>query len=120
MSLTPENRIEAFIDLIKHQPSVFLAENRMDLEQQIDKFPEDVASLSNTISDWCKKYPDIRKALSKTRKSLFGSRFENHRGQTDYIPAANPKEDYKTNIKNQMRESFPETTKEQKPQDTNK
>jgi len=119
MSLTPEQNIEAFIHLINNLPSIFLAENRVDLEQQIDQFPEDVTSLSNAISAWCKKYPDIRKALSKTRKSLFDSTPGNPRGQDDSIPEAKP-EDYKTLIKNQMRESFPETTKEKKPSDSNK
>ncbi|NEP11943.1 MAG: hypothetical protein F6K14_17395 [Symploca sp. SIO2C1] len=119
MSLTPEQNIQAFIHLIKDQPSVFLAENRVDLEQQIDTFPEEVASLSDAISTWCKKYPDIRKALSKTRKSLFGVTSGGDRGQGESNPK--PKqEDYQTLLKNQIRESFPETTKEKKPSDSSK
>ncbi|NEO29673.1 MAG: hypothetical protein F6K36_04325 [Symploca sp. SIO3C6] len=119
MSLTPQQNIEAFIALIKHQPSVFLDENRVDLEQQIDKFPEDVESLSDAISAWCRKYPDIRKALSQKRKSLFGSASGNDRGQKESIPKPQP-EDFRTDIKNQIRESFRETTKEQKPPKSNK
>ncbi|WP_424102800.1 hypothetical protein [Moorena producens] len=124
MPLIPEQYIKAFIHLIKHQPSIFLDENRIDLEQQIDKFPEDVESLSDAILDWCMKHPDIYTALRKTRKSLFGSTPGKQKGQAEFIPEANPKEDYKTPIKNEMRESFgettPETTKEQKPSDSSK
>ncbi|NES18373.1 MAG: hypothetical protein F6K41_05445 [Symploca sp. SIO3E6] len=119
MSLTPEQNIKAFIRLIKHQPSVLLDKNRVDLEQQIDESSGDIASLSDTISTWCKKYPGIRKALSQTRKSLFGSTPGKQKGQAE----TNPKptvEEYKTLIKDQIRESFPETTNEQKPSDTNK
>ncbi|NEO81232.1 hypothetical protein [Moorena sp. SIO4G3] len=123
MSLTPEHRIKAFIDLIKDQPSVFLPENRIDLEQQIDKFPEDVESLSEAISAWCLEHPDILIALSDKPDSMFGSTPRKQMGPGESNPKPKP-EDYKTNIKNQMRESFPETTpeatKEQKPPDSSK
>ncbi|NET06011.1 MAG: hypothetical protein F6K16_15180 [Symploca sp. SIO2B6] len=119
MSLTPQQNIEAFIALIKHQPSVFLDENRVDLEQQIDKFPEDVESLSEAIYAWCLEHPDILIALSDKLDSLFGLESGNDRGQKESIPKPQP-EDYKTLIKNQMRESFRETTKEQKPPNTKK
>lgn len=120
MPLTPEQHIEAFIHIIKQQPSVFSDENRIDLEQKIDKCPEeDVLSLFNAISAWCRKSPDIRKAWSETRKSLFGSTPGKGKAQHESIPKPKP-EDYKKLLKNQMRESFRETTKEQKPQDTSK
>ena len=111
MPLTPEQNIQAFIHLIKHQPSVFLEEHRVDLEQQIVTFPEDVESISNAISIWCKKYPKIRQAWSKTRKTLFSPTSGNNRGQAESNPKPKP-EDYTTLLKNQMRESFCETTKE--------
>ncbi|AOX00126.1 hypothetical protein BJP34_12310 [Moorena producens PAL-8-15-08-1] len=122
MSLSKQN-IEAFIHIIKYQPSLFSEKNIVDLKQQIDKFPEDVESLSDAISTWCKEYRDIRKALSKTRTRLFGSTPRKQMGPGESNPKPKP-EDYKTNIKNQMRESFPETTpeatKEQKPPDSSK
>ncbi|NEP28717.1 hypothetical protein [Moorena sp. SIO3I6] len=119
MSLTPEQNIEAFIELIKDYPSVFIAENRTDLEQQIDKFPEDVESLSEAISAWCLEHPDILIALTDQLDSMFGSTSEDDRGQAESNPKPQPK-DYKTDIKNKMRESFRETTKEQKPSDSSK
>ncbi len=120
MSLTPEQNIKGFIALITDQPSVFLAENRMDLEQQIDTFSEEsFESLSDDISTWCRKYPDIRKALRKTIKNLFGSTPKNDRGQAESNPKPKPK-DYKTDIKNKMRENFRETNKEQKLSDSSK
>lgn len=123
MPPTPEDRIETFIDLIRDQPSVFLPENRIDLYQQIDKFPEAVESLSNAISDWCLKYHDILIALSDKLNKRFGSIPGQHMGPAESNPKPEPK-DYKTLIKNQMRESFPETTpettKEQKPPDSSK
>jgi len=127
MPLTPEQHITAFIHLIEHQPSVILDENRIDLQQKIDKFPEDVASLSDAILDWCMKHPNIYKALNKTRKSLFPSTSGHPRGQDGYIPKSKP-EEYKTLLKNQIQVSFKdtkitqdtETTEEKKPSDSNK
>ncbi|NET84688.1 MAG: hypothetical protein F6J94_23050 [Moorea sp. SIO1F2] len=120
MSLTPEQNIEGFIELIKDQPSVFLPENRIDLYQQIDKFPEDVASLSDAIYAWCKKHPKILSALNDKLDSMFDSTLlGKQKGPAESNPKPKP-EDYKPLLKNHMRESSPETTKEQKPSDSNK
>ncbi|NEO72606.1 hypothetical protein [Moorena sp. SIO3H5] len=127
MSPTPKDRIEAFIDLIKYQPFIFLDENRVDLKQQIDKFPEDLESLSNAISSWCVKHPDIftalRDKLDSLDRMLVSTLIGKQKGPAQSNPKPQPK-DYKTLLKNQVRESFPETTsettKEQKPSDTSK
>ncbi|NEP22756.1 hypothetical protein [Moorena sp. SIO3I6] len=126
MSPKPKDRIEAFIDLIKYQPSIFLEENRIDLKQQIEKFPEDVEALSNAISSWCLKHPNIFTALRDKLDSLdsmLGSIPGEQKGPAESNPKPKP-EDYKPLLKNQVRESFPETTpettKEQKPSDSNK
>ncbi|WP_143727677.1 hypothetical protein [Moorena bouillonii] len=102
---------------------IFLEESRVDLKEQIDTFPEDVASLLDTIYYWCTKYPDIFTALSAKLDSMFGSIPGEQQGPAESNPKPQPK-DYKTLIKNQMRESFgettPEATKEQKPSDSSK
>ncbi|NET61928.1 MAG: hypothetical protein F6K47_39175 [Symploca sp. SIO2E6] len=118
MALTPENRIEAFIELIKDQASIFSAENRVDLEQQLDTFPEDdITSFSNAITAWCLEYLHINLALSEKLDTSHDSMPGQPKGVTRTIPPRKP-EYYKDQIKNQMRDSFPETTQEQKPSDT--
>ncbi|NEQ84159.1 MAG: hypothetical protein F6K26_29470 [Moorea sp. SIO2I5] len=119
MTLTNEQYIKGFIHLIKDQPSIFLEESRVDLKEQIDTFPEDVASLLDTIYYWCTKYPDISQALSDKLDSMFDSPPGQQKGPAESIPKPKP-EDYKELLKNQMRESFRETTKEQKPSDSRK
>jgi len=117
--ITPEQKIRAFIALIQKKHHSFLAENRVDLGQQIVTFPEAVSPLSDAISAWCKKYPNIDLALREKEEDMFGSTSGKSRGQDNSIPEVKT-EDYKTLIKNQIRESFPETTKEKKPSDSNK
>ncbi|NER96786.1 MAG: hypothetical protein F6J86_23550 [Symploca sp. SIO1B1] len=118
MTRTPENRIKAFIELIESQASIFSPENRVDLDQQLDTFPEDVESLSNAITDWCLKYIHIDLALNQKLDTSYGSMDRKLRSITPTIREPQ-KEDFKKLIKNQMRKSFPETTTETKPSDSN-
>ncbi|NET62796.1 MAG: hypothetical protein F6K47_43915 [Symploca sp. SIO2E6] len=132
MTPTPEDRLEAFIALIREQPTIFSAENRFDLDQQLDTFPEDIESLSNAISNWCLEHPDIFMALREKLNIMSDSTHGNFRGDImlDSKPEddrgsaeSNPKpkpEDYKKPIKNRIRDSFPKTTQETKPSDSNK
>ncbi|NEQ70809.1 MAG: hypothetical protein F6K21_36035 [Symploca sp. SIO2D2] len=118
MTRIPENRIKAFIELIESQASIFSAENRVDLDQQLDKFPEDVESLSNAITAWCLQYLHIDLALNQKLDASDDSMPGILRSITETIREPQ-KEDFKKLIKNQMRKSFPETTTETKPSDSN-
>jgi hypothetical protein len=91
--------------LIKNETFLFLTEYRAELEQQMLSFPEDIEQLSDTISAWCKNRPELRQALSKTRKNLFGKTSGNDKSPSGSVPAAKPK-NYTTLLKNQIRESF--------------
>ncbi|NEP52140.1 MAG: hypothetical protein F6K65_26420 [Moorea sp. SIO3C2] len=121
MSLTREQYIQGFIELIKQQYSLFLPDTRIDLAQEIDNFPTDtdVASLSDTIYYWCERHPDISQALRDKLNSKFGStRIGIQKGPAESIPEPEPK-DYITDLKNQMRESF-KPPQEPKPSDSSK
>jgi hypothetical protein len=67
-----------------------------------------VNAIAQELINWCQQRPEILVTL----EDELGSR-----GVAESIPAAKP-EDYKTLLKNKIRESFPET--EQKPSDSNK
>jgi len=123
--LTPQQNIEAFIDLITDKNSGFSPENRTDLEQQIDNFPKDVESLSDAISNWCLEHPETLDSLSEKQEKILNLIQRKDRGQAENNP---PPEGYKTLLKNQIQVSFKdtkitqdtETTEEKKPSDSNK
>lgn len=60
----------AFQNLWKNQPYLFSEEARLSLSQILSELEEDLDKISQKIIDWCKSYPEIKKALAGERKKL--------------------------------------------------
>lgn len=54
-----EQNIEAFIDLLKSQRSLFSAQDRTNLEQLIATLPDDEEKISEALASWYEKRPKI-------------------------------------------------------------
>lgn len=54
-----EQNIEAFIDLLKSQRSLFSAQDRTSLEQLITTLPDDEEKISEALASWYEKHPKI-------------------------------------------------------------
>ena len=54
-----EQNLDAFIDLLNKQPSLFSKENFVDLEKLINNTTDDVEQLSSAIADWYQRHPQI-------------------------------------------------------------
>jgi DNA-binding SARP family transcriptional activator len=61
----PEQNVDAFIELLTHQRSLFIPEYLAELEQLIAPLPDDMEALSNAISEWCEQHPEIDEAKLK-------------------------------------------------------
>ena len=64
LSFTEQN-IDAFIELLTEQRSLFPSENLAELEELLAPLPDDIELLSNVISEWCEKHPEIDEAQLK-------------------------------------------------------
>lgn len=60
-----EVTINNFIHLLKTQPNLFSKEENIKLIQLLNSQSDDIQSLSNAISDWCEKHPQVDDALAK-------------------------------------------------------
>lgn len=101
--IVPEKVIQAFATLLKAQPYLFAEQDITELWQLIPNLPDDVSGITQALINWCQLRPEIFDALEDEL---------GNRGVVENIPAAKP-EDYKTLLKNKVRESFPETTQKQ-------
>lgn len=54
-----EQNIEAFIDLLKSQRSLFSAQDKTSLEQLIATLPDDEEKISEALASWYEKHPKI-------------------------------------------------------------
>jgi hypothetical protein len=54
-----EQNIEAFIQLLKNQRSLFSAQDRADLNKLIATLPDDEEKISEAIASWYEKHPKI-------------------------------------------------------------
>ena len=100
MSLTPETAppsilIQAFANLIN--PFLLDCDDVSALWQMISILPDDAAAISQQLIRWCQE----REILEALEGEL------SNRGPSPFIPAPKP-EDYKTLLKNKLRENFPE------------
>lgn len=112
MSLTPETAppetpIKVFAELLPPQRFGFSPQDAPALYELIDNLPNEDEAIAEQIKTW-----------SQQRRKLFNSLTNalSRRGPAESVPAAKP-EDYKTLLKNKLRESFPEPT--QKPPTSN-
>ncbi|WP_414619975.1 hypothetical protein [Calothrix sp. CCY 0018] len=60
-----EVTVNNFIHLLKTKPSLFSKEENTKLAQLLNSQSDDIQSLSNTISDWCEKHPQVDDALAE-------------------------------------------------------
>jgi hypothetical protein len=104
----PGKVIKTFATLLKAEPYLFAEQDITSLWQLIPNLPDNVNAIAQELISWCQQRPEIFETL----EDELGSR-----GVAESIPVAKP-EDYKTLLKNKMRESFPET--EQKQSDSKK
>ncbi len=103
MSLTPETAppetlLAVFADLI--DPFLLEPDDVSALWELIPNLPDNVDAIASALITWCQQRPEIFEALEDDLSS---------RGPNESTPAPKP-EDYKTLIKNKMRENFPEST----------
>ncbi|MBD0347493.1 MAG: Rpn family recombination-promoting nuclease/putative transposase [Coleofasciculus sp. Co-bin14] len=64
MSFSEQN-VDAFIELLTHQRSLFTPEYLGELEELLAPLPDDIEVLSNAISEWCEEHPEIDEAQLK-------------------------------------------------------
>ncbi|MBW4502006.1 MAG: hypothetical protein KME57_21145 [Scytonema hyalinum WJT4-NPBG1] len=93
--------IEAFTDILE-DPFLLEPNEASAVWDVINNLPDDVNAIALTLKAWCQEQPEILEIL----KDKLSSR---RRGPAEEVPAAKP-EDYKTLLKNKMRQSFPEIT----------
>ncbi|MFY7806513.1 MAG: hypothetical protein ACOVQ7_24130 [Limnoraphis robusta] len=60
-----EKNIYTFIELLTQQRSIFSSEQLDELNQLVEPLSDDVDTLSDAISEWSEKYPEIEEAQSK-------------------------------------------------------
>lgn len=60
-----EVTVNNFIHLLKTQPELFSKEENTKLIQLLNSQSDDIQSLSNAISDWCEKHPQVDDALAE-------------------------------------------------------
>ena len=99
----PKILVETFADLLSDR-FVFTPDYGPALDELIYNLPnDDVNAIASSLKTWCQARPEISKAL----EDELGKR-----GLAMSLPPSRL-EDYKTLLKNKLRESFPETTQQQ-------
>ena len=58
----PEQNIDAFIELLTEQYSLFSSGYLAELEQLLAPLPDDIEKLSAAISEWCEQHPELEEA----------------------------------------------------------
>lgn len=54
-----EQNIDAFIELLRHQRSLFSAEDRANLKLLLAKLPDDLERISEAVAGWYEQRPKI-------------------------------------------------------------
>ncbi|MGB3755575.1 MAG: hypothetical protein WBA07_04280 [Rivularia sp. (in: cyanobacteria)] len=66
-----EQNLDAFIDLLRTQPTLFSQEKIANLKEFMSNIPDDTEQLSNAIANWYQKHPKILDAqLALVNKSF--------------------------------------------------
>jgi hypothetical protein len=99
----PENIVQTFAKIVKAEPFLFREEDVINLWRLISDFPDDVSVIASSVISWCQERPEILEVLEDELSD---------RGVAENTPAAKP-ENYKTLLKNKLRDSFPETIQKQ-------
>lgn len=104
-----EQNIQAFVELIESQPSLFSVEDQANLWQLISTLPHDAEQISNAIADWCNSREKIHNALLP----LIGELSQITRSPAKVFKSPDPK-DYNDILYNAMRARFlPSVTSQQ-------
>ncbi|WP_017721880.1 hypothetical protein [Kamptonema formosum] len=69
-----EQNLDAFIELLKYQRSLFSAEDRANLKQLIAKLPNDVERISEAVAGWYEQRPKVLDAQLDAINSQVASR----------------------------------------------
>ena len=105
-----ETTVNIFVHLLNTQPSVFSGEDRIALVELINNQTDDIKSLSNAISDWCSKHPEVDEALAEFEK--IGVRAPGDKQANTNIPKY---ELDKKNILNEIQQSSSSAKNSEKP-----
>jgi hypothetical protein len=69
-----DQNVDAFIELLTEQRSLFTPEDLAELEELVAPLPDDIEVLSNVISEWCEEHPEIDEAQLKLLPDSSGER----------------------------------------------
>lgn len=64
-----QKRVNCFIEVLKTQPALFTAEDRIELAEIVNQLSEDSAEIWRAISPWIESHPEI-KAAHKTKLEI--------------------------------------------------
>ncbi len=98
-----QQKIEAFIELIKSQSSLFSSQDQADLWKLVPTLPNNVEEIANAIADWSHPRNHVWNALARLLGQSSGGVT---RGPAKNPAPINPK-DYQETLVNAMRQSFP-------------
>lgn len=65
-----EVTVNNFIHLLKTQLELFSKQDKTNLIKLLNSQSDDIQSLSNTISDWCEKHPQVDDALAELEANV--------------------------------------------------
>ncbi|KYC38111.1 hypothetical protein WA1_37815 [Scytonema hofmannii PCC 7110] len=109
--LLDEQKIKAFAQLIQSQPSLFSEQQQAQLWELFPGLPNDANKVANAIAEWSQDYQEVWNELlpliAQNSDSIT-------RGPLENPEPVNPK-DYKEQIVNAMRESFPSPKQQPSP-----
>ncbi|MCA1994730.1 MAG: hypothetical protein LDL41_22185 [Coleofasciculus sp. S288] len=91
-----EQNIEAFIQLLKSQRSLFSAQDRASLDKLIAKLPDDEEKISEAIASWYEQRPKILDAQLDILNTLLTN--ELHASRTIGTPNTDDDKDYRKNL----------------------
>jgi len=103
MSFSEQN-IDAFIQLLTRQRSLFTPEYLAELEQVVAPLPDDIEALSNAISEWCEEHPEIDEAQLKLLANPNNSGERTQGSKEDVVKTPNDELNKQT-LKNAIQQS---------------
>jgi hypothetical protein len=88
-----EQNIEAFIQLLKSQRSLFSAQDRANLDKLVASLPDDEEKISEAIASWYEKHPKILDAQLDILNNLLTKELNASRAVGSVFANANIEED---------------------------
>ena len=102
-----EQNIEAFIQLLKNQRSLFSAQDRADLNKLTATLPDDQEKISEAIASWYEKHPKILDAQLDILNTLLTNELNASRTIASTIASAEAEdeEDYRKKLMDAIKTS---------------